>query len=72
MDATPSIKCECRVVGDKIIFCRLHEAAESLLAACDYLRKIISTVQLARPEQENLIREIVLPHADNVIKRVNT
>jgi hypothetical protein len=72
VDATPSIKCECRVVGDKIEFCPLHEEAESLLEACRYLRKLISTVELARPEQENLIRQIVLPYAENVIKRATS
>jgi hypothetical protein len=71
VDARSSFNCECRVVADKIVFCRLHEAAETLLAACDYLKKIISTVELARPEQENLIREIVLPYAEQVIERAS-
>ena len=71
MHAIPSFKCECRIVGDKIAFCRLHEQAESLLAACDYLRKLISKVKLPKPEEENLIREIVLPYADDVIKRAS-
>jgi hypothetical protein len=39
MDATPAIKCEYRVVGGKITFWRLHEATESLLAACGDLRR---------------------------------
>ena len=37
----------------------------------EYLRKVISTVKLATLGEENLIREIVLPYADDVIKRAS-
>ena len=57
--------------GCRIAFCQLHAQAESLLSACEYLRKVISTVKLATLGEENLIREIVLPYADDVIKRAS-
>ena len=51
--------CRCQVVKNKIAFCQLHAQAESLLSACEYLRKVISTVTLATLGEENLIQEIV-------------
>ena len=71
VEATLSIQCRCRVVGDKIVICRLHEEAEALVEKCAYLRKFISTVKVARVADEILIRDIILAYADNVIKRAS-
>jgi len=71
VEATGKFECRCQVVENKIAFCQLHAQAESLFSACEYLRKVISTVKLATLDEENLIREIVLPYADDVIKRAS-
>ena len=69
MDAMPRIICRCAVVGQRIVFCPLHEEAESLLAACQYLRSFIADIKVERPGDANLIREVVLPYVDGVIGR---
>jgi hypothetical protein len=45
----------------------LHDNAERLLAACEYVRKFLSTLAVSRQEDAQLIRELVLPYLDNVI-----
>lgn len=57
----------CKIVGGRIVFCPLHEEAESLLALCQYLRRFIADVKVERLGDANLIREVVLPYADGVI-----
>jgi hypothetical protein len=66
--ATGKVACRCRVAGSRIDFCRLHEQAEALLSACEYLRQILSTVKFANSEDENLIWKVVLPYLDDAIR----
>jgi hypothetical protein len=67
MEATPPVLCGCKVVDEKLQFCALHENAQQLLAACEYVRKFLTTLTVARQEDTNLVRELVLPYLDNVI-----
>jgi hypothetical protein len=67
MEAIPPVICSCKVVDQKVQFCALHENAERLLAACEYVRKFLSALTVSRHEDSNLIRELVLPYLDNVI-----
>jgi len=67
MEAIPPVLCSCKVVDDKLQFCALHDNAQQLLAACEYVRKFLTTFTAARQEDTNLVRELVLPYLDNVI-----
>ena len=59
--AIPSIKCYCKIAQDKIVFCPLHREAVTMLSICDYLRKFLASIKVANPNDENLIREVILP-----------
>jgi hypothetical protein len=59
--------CSCKVVGNRILFCPLHESAESLLAACEHLRTFLRGVTLAEPKEQNILREVILPYLDGQI-----
>jgi hypothetical protein len=39
------------------------------LEVCDYLQKFISTVEVARPAEKNLIRDVIPPYAEDVTRR---
>jgi hypothetical protein len=67
MEAIPPVLCSCKVVDEKLQFCALHENAQQLLAACEYVRKFLTTLTATRQEDTNLVRELVLPYLDNVI-----
>ena len=67
VEATGPIVCTCKVVDNRIIFCPLHESAESLLAACEHLRKFLRDVTLAEQKDQNMLREIILPYLDGQI-----
>ena len=67
MEAIPPVHCRCKVVDEKVQFCALHENAQQLLAACEYVRKFLTTLPVTRKEDTNLVRELVLPYLDNVI-----
>ena len=67
MEAIPPVICSCKVVDEKVQFCPLHDNAERLLAACEYVRKFLSTLVVSRQEDNQLIRELVLPYLENVI-----
>lgn len=67
METTPAVVCSCTAVDGKLQFCALHDNAERLLAACEYVRKFLSTLTVSRQEDGQLIRELVLPYLDNVI-----
>ncbi len=67
MEATPPALCSCKVVDEKVQFCALHENAQQLLAACEYVRKFLTTLTVARHEDASLVQELVLPYLDNVI-----
>jgi hypothetical protein len=67
VEATGPSACSCKVVGNRIMFCPLHESAESLLAACEYIRSFLRGVTLTEQKAQNLIREIILPYLDGQI-----
>jgi hypothetical protein len=50
----------------------LHENAQRLLVACEYVRKFLTNLTVARQEDANLVRELVLPYLDNVIAAAKT
>ena len=72
MDATPAVICRCVVIESRIVFCPLHEQAESLLAVCEYLRKFLGSAAMAERKDEILVREIILPYLDGAIRRAGT
>lgn len=72
MEAHGSIICSCKVQNGKIIFCTLHESAESLLAACCYARQILSIAKLVEQKYDNLVREVVLPHLNRIIAKAES
>ncbi len=67
MEAIPPVICTCKAVDEKVQFCALHDNAERLLAACEYVRRFLSTLVVSRQEDTQLIRELILPYLDNVI-----
>lgn len=72
MKTTPAIACSCAAVNGELQFCALHDNAERLLAACEYVRKFLSALSVSRQEDGQLIRELVLPYLDNVIAAAKT
>lgn len=68
MEATGPLFCRCLVVRGRIQFCPLHEHAGTLLAACQYLRGVLSKLRVEQSDA-SLIREVVLPHVDDAIRR---
>lgn len=72
METAPAAICSCKAVDEKLQFCALHDNAERLLAACEYVRKFLSTLAVSRQEDGQLIRELVLPYLDNVIAAAKT
>jgi hypothetical protein len=68
-------RCSCRIEDEVILFCPLHAQAESLLEICEYLHKFLTTAKLARHEDQNLVRELILPYLGNAIsaatKKIN-
>jgi hypothetical protein len=51
----------------KIAFCPLHQEAETLLEVCSYLWNFLQTVKVARPGDEELIQEVILPYVREAI-----
>jgi hypothetical protein len=72
METVVLVGCSCKTVDEKLQFCALHDNAERLLAACEYVRKFLSALPVARQEDGQLIRELVLPYLDNVIASAKT
>jgi hypothetical protein len=72
MEAIPPVLCSCKVVEERLRFCALHENAQRLLVACEYVRKFLTNLTVARQEDANLVRELVLPYLDNVIAAAKT
>ena len=72
METIATVNCGCKVADDKVRLCALHDNAERLLAACEYVRKFLSTLAVSRQEDSHLIRELVLPYLDNVIAATKT
>jgi hypothetical protein len=52
----------CKIVGNRIVLCALHESAGRLLATCDHLRKFLRNLKAAEPTDQNMIREVILPY----------
>jgi hypothetical protein len=67
MEAIPPIVCSCKIVNERLQFCALHENAQRLLAACEYVRKFLAAPAGGRQENTNLVQELILPYLDNVI-----
>ncbi len=67
MEKPPPVLCSCKMVDEKLQFCPLHESAQQLLAACEYVRRFLATLTVVRQEDTNLVRELILPYLDNVI-----
>ncbi len=67
METIPPVACSCKMINDKLQFCALHENAQRLLAACEYVRKFLATLTVVRQDDANLVRELILPYLDNVI-----
>ena len=67
VEATPAEICGCKIVKGKIVFCVLHANASTLLATCDYVRKFLSGLKAAEENDQNMIREIVLPYLNRQI-----
>jgi hypothetical protein len=67
MEPSPLSRCHCTIVDETILFCALHNHAETLLEACQYVRKFMATLKAARSEDQNFIQELVLPYLENAI-----
>ena len=67
VEFTPAFICCCKIVQNRIVFCTLHKQAETLMAVCDYLQKIIRDVKLGETKDEIFVREIVLPYIKTAI-----
>ena len=67
MEPAPLSRCSCRIVDEAMVFCPLHSHAESLLEVCEYLHKFLTTAKLARQEDQDLVRELILPYLGNTI-----
>lgn len=63
-------RCECKIVGNEIDFCRLHENAECLQNQLEYLQQFLFNHRMAETGIENTKREIVLPHLSNILRLV--
>jgi hypothetical protein len=63
--ATGPFICECKIEDGKIVYCPPHAAAETLLAACGYLRDHLRMLKYAEPGQANLVRK---PYLERVIE----
>ena len=67
VQASGPIICTCNGVDNKIVFCALHESAESLLATCEHLRNFLRDATLTEQKDQNMTREIILPYLDGQI-----
>ena len=72
MEATNLAHCPCTIVDETIHFCALHARAASLLEACRYVRKYMTTLKAARADDQDFIRELIIPYLDNVIGAIDT
>jgi hypothetical protein len=60
--------CQCKIESGKIVFCPPHAAAETLIAACGYLRDLLRMLKYAEPGEANLVRNDVIPYLERVIE----
>ena len=61
-------RCNCTIKNDHIVFCKLHEAANGLYSALDYVRKILPTFTPAEDKDRNMIEQVILPYLDRQLK----
>ena len=65
-------RCHCKIENNRILFCRLHEAANGLYSAVEYVRRMLPTFKPAEEEDRNMIEEIILPYLDRQLKAQTT
>jgi len=58
-------RCHCTIENNRIVFCKLHEAANGLYAAVEYLRRMLPTFSPAEEKDRNMIQQVILPYLDN-------
>jgi len=58
-------RCHCTIKNNRIVFCKLHEAANGLYAAVEYLRRMLPTFTPAEEKDRNMIQQVILPYLDN-------
>ena len=71
VEGTHGFICKCVVARGKITFCARHAQAETLFQVCCYLRNFLGNLQVSRPGDEKLIREIILPYITEAIDRAS-
>ena len=54
--------------NNHIIFCKLHEAANGLYAAVEYLRRVLPTFTPAEEKDRNMMQQVILPYLDEQLK----
>ena len=59
-------RCHCTIKNNRIVFCKLHEAANGLYA--EYLRRMLPIFTPAEEKDRNMIRQVILPYLDNQLK----
>ena len=57
--------------NNRIVFCKLHEAANGLYAALEYLRRMLPTFTPAEEKDRNMIQQVILPYLDNQLRAVD-
>jgi hypothetical protein len=65
MENTLPTVCGCTILRNKITYCTLHETVARRLKTCEYAREFIANLKLS--EQDNVAREILFAHLNNVI-----
>jgi len=53
------------IKNNRIVFCKLHGAANGLYAAVEYLRRMLPTFTPAEEKDRNMIQQVILPYLDN-------
>ena len=56
------------IENNRILFCRLHEAANGLHSAVEYVRRMLPTFKPAEEEDRNMIEQVILPYLDRQLK----
>jgi hypothetical protein len=60
--------CHCNVQNNRIVFCKLHEAATGLYSAVEYVRRMLPTFKLAEEKDRKVIEQVILPYLDRQLK----
>jgi hypothetical protein len=64
----PNQQCKCRIDEGQIVYCALHKNAAGLLAACQYVRKVLPNCVPEEDRHADEIRHVVLPYLDKMIE----